>query len=197
MENIIRNIDDTYSVSSEGKIFKNGKEKKGCVDNRNGYIRVYMHSKRYYLHRIVAQAFIPNPENKLCIDRLNTVKTDNRVENLRWVSHKENSNNPLTKKHQSEWARTDETKRKMSEAKKGSNHPFYGKHRSEETKRKMSEAHSKPVVQYTKEGEFIREWSSVSEIERELGYNQGNISMCCLNKRSSSYGYLWKFKKIN
>jgi len=54
------------------------------------------------LHRIIAELFIPNPENKPHVDHINTIKTDNRVENLRWVTQKENCNNKLTLKHMSE-----------------------------------------------------------------------------------------------
>ena len=50
-------------------------------------------AKSCSVHRLVAAAFIPNPDNKPCIDHINTMTQDNRVENLRWVSHLENSNN--------------------------------------------------------------------------------------------------------
>lgn len=46
--------------------------------------------------------FIPNPEDKPCVDHINTVRDDNRVENLRWSTYKENSNNELTREHFSE-----------------------------------------------------------------------------------------------
>lgn len=52
--------------------------------------------KCFRAHRLVVQTFIPNPENKPCIDHINCVRSDNRVENLRWVTNQENHNNPLS-----------------------------------------------------------------------------------------------------
>lgn len=49
------------------------------------------------VHRLVAKAFIPNPDNKPEIDHIDTNPSNNRVDNLRWVTSKENTNNPLTK----------------------------------------------------------------------------------------------------
>lgn len=48
------------------------------------------------MHKLVASAFIPNLDNKLCVDHIDTNSLNNNVENLRWVTIKENNNNPIT-----------------------------------------------------------------------------------------------------
>lgn len=69
------------------------KFKKVRID-RAGYntIRMCKHgkTKTYFVHRLLAEAFIPNPLNKPFVNHINGVKTDNRIENLEWVSHSEN-----------------------------------------------------------------------------------------------------------
>jgi hypothetical protein len=51
----------------------------------------------------------------------------------------------------------------------------------------------RPVLQYTLSGEFVKEWPSMMEAERN-GFCHGNVSPCCLGRRKSAYGYIWKFK---
>ena len=62
--------------------------------NKYGYMRIALskngEQKKFLVHRLLALHFIPNPENKPCIDHINGIKDDNRLENLRWVTHKEN-----------------------------------------------------------------------------------------------------------
>ena len=97
-------IDDeeyNYSISNEGNVRndKTGRILKKQKD-KNGYELVNLYKngkmKTVYVHRLVAEAFIPNTDNKPCIDHINCVRDENRVENLKWCTHKENINNPLT-----------------------------------------------------------------------------------------------------
>lgn len=78
----------------KGKIFIT----KGIKCN-NGYLKYelkYKETKKVFLiHRLVALSFIPNPENKRCVNHINGIKTDNRVENLEWVTYKENSRHAI------------------------------------------------------------------------------------------------------
>lgn len=73
----------------------------GCFD-QDGYIKITLTNpdrsqSTYRRARIIAQTWIPNPENKPEIDHINTDRTDDRVDNLKWVTSKENKQNPQTK----------------------------------------------------------------------------------------------------
>ena len=61
--------------------------------NKAGYVLVSLNGLQYYKHRLLAQQFIPNPNNLPMIDHINRNKSDNRIENLRWVNNQENQLN--------------------------------------------------------------------------------------------------------
>lgn len=60
---------------------------------------------------------------------------------------------------------------------------------------RAAKARSKPILQYSKSGDFIREWKSAAEVERMLGIANSHIIACCKGKRKSAGGFIWKYKE--
>ena len=85
-----------YEVSNFGRVKVNGIITEPHITS-NGYKGIGSFS----VHRAVAELFIPNPDNKPCVDHIDTNKLNNMAQNLRWVTYKENNSNPLTRQHRS------------------------------------------------------------------------------------------------
>lgn len=139
MEEIFKVYKETYSrrwghrvyeVSNLGRVKMNGK----IVKPR---LNTYLVYNTFHIHKAVAELFVQNTDNKPEVDHIDSNKLNNRADNLRWVTHKENMNNELTKQKERMSKKgikfSEETKRKISEARKGS-------HISEEHKQKISKA---------------------------------------------------------
>ena len=160
-----------YKVSNLGRMmslnYRNtGKsELMNPYEDKKGYLQVNLskngETKTCFVHRIVAETFIPNPEKKPEVNHIDEDKTNNRVSNLEWKSHKGNCNHGT---------------------------------RNERIFEKTTNGKcSKKVLQFSKSGEFIREWPSVMECSRN-GYDFRNVSACCLGKRKTAYGFCWEYK---
>ena len=139
----------------------------------------------------------------LCWKKYIEFQTPNReqaleleAELMKWYDSVENGYNS-SEYGRSHCKRSEELKRKLSEAHTGEKNPMYGKHHSKETKRKMSENRpSKQVLQFSKDGELITGYPSIKEAERHTGCNNGNICKCCKGRLKSCGGYIWKYKEI-
>jgi HNH endonuclease/NUMOD4 motif len=96
----IPGFEGLYSVTKNGVVYslpRKGRKLKilKAVDNmKAGYLRVKLSGnckpKLYYIHQLVAMAYIPNPGNKPMVNHIDGVKTNNRLENLEWVTAQEN-----------------------------------------------------------------------------------------------------------
>ncbi len=166
----IKDFEGLYQVSNFGRVrsLVNNMILKPMKD-RGGYLYValYKEKNRKYklVHRLVAEAFIPNPLNLSEVNHKiegKEGKQINTVENLEWCDRKYNSN--------------------------------YGTRNERIKKKNTNGKRSKQVIQFLKDGTFIREWSSTMEIERQLQFGHGAISRCCRGETKTYKGYIWKYK---
>lgn len=183
----IEGYENLYQVSNFGRVksLGNGKShnynlcKERILKNdiKHGYQRVSLckngKCKHFFVHRLVAFAFIPNTNNYPIINHKDEIKTNNFVDNLEWCDCKYNSNYGTLRE-------------RLSNIMKG-------KKMSQEAIEKMVNANSKPILQLTKNDEIICKWKSGAEIKRVLGFEPAAISKVCLGKQKTSYGYKWKF----
>lgn len=137
--------------------------------NKNG-------SKRFCVHRLVAQAYIPNPDNLPQVNHKDENPSNNNVDNLEWCTAKYNMNygNGAKTRHLKIDYSTPE--RKELAIKNG----------------KMA---CKPVLQFSRDGELLARYESIRAATKVLDKKHTHISDCCKGKRATSDGYIWAYER--
>lgn len=216
----IKGFEARYEISSLGRVRSLNYMRTGRIQilrpsvKKMGYKEVSLlkEGKTTYMRvaRLVAETFIPNPENKPCVDHIDTNPKNNRATNLRWVTYSENVHNPITYERFCKAAKgrnlgrktSEETKKKLSILNKGANNHFFGKKHTVETRQRLSEYKRseehirksyKPVVQYALTGEKIKEWVSIKIAAQTLNINESCIGKVAKGRRESYKGYIWKY----
>lgn len=166
---------EDYEISNYGRIksFKKNQEKiLSPSKDKDGYKQIILHNndgiKRFYVHRLVAIHFIPNPNNYKIVNHKDETKDNNVVDNLEWCNTKYNIN----------WGTRNNRMIETRKKNKGLTAP-------------------KSIVQTSINGEKIKEWNSACECARELNITQQGISACCLGKIESFKGFIWRFNNNN
>ena len=179
----IKDYEGLYQVSNWGKILSLNYSNTGKpglmtpVEDTDGYFTVQLWKnekpKTCKVHRLVAQTFIPNPDNLPQVNHKDEDKTNNFVflnkdgsvdkekSNLEWKSPKENSN--------------------------------HGTRTERIAKANTNGIRSKPVLQLSLSGELIREWPSIGECSRN-GFSKGNVLACCNGKIPHYKGFRFMYK---
>ena len=193
----IKGYEGRYQVSSFGRIYS-------CYSGiclkihtrEDGYTRVSLYKnnryKSFLVHRLVAEAFISNPNNYTQVNHKDENKQNNRVENLEWCTARYNTNYGTHNKRVSDSLKgksiSEETKKKISLSVSGSKNGFYGKHHTEESRRKMSNTRKGKSPNNRRKVQCIttgRKFTSIKEASEYylLDKSQiGHISSCCRGK---------------
>ena len=178
----IKGYEGLYQVSNLGRVrsldryvgnylFK-GKIMKENLNSR-GYLRLHLSmnnkQKEHKIHKLVAEAFIDNPDKLTEVNHINGIKTDNKVSNLEWCTHKENML-----------------------------HAFYNlKHQaivSKNTRRKNSENRQKKVANYAIKIEKIEVYDSIEQAAENNNICRSSIGKCCQGKQKQAGGFVWKWE---
>lgn len=126
-----------------------------------------------YVHRLVAETYIPNPENKPQVNHIDGIKSNNNLSNLEWNTAKENSIHSWRNKLQTKII--------------GEEHYMYGlfgKHNP----------NSKKVLQFSLDGKLIKIWDSVINASIKLNIDNSSICKVCNGKAKTAGKFKWKYK---
>ena len=169
-----------YQVSNMGRVksFTNPNKPKILRPHqlKSGYLMVHLakgdewgsnETECVRIHKLVADAFIPNPLNRCHIRHINQDRTDNRVENLRWTTPEESANDPITKANR--MAAVPQRIEKIS----------------------------KPVLVYDEDLNLLSAFTSTAETARKLGLQQGNIVNVCSGSLKHYHHLIFSYTPLN
>ena len=88
----VKGYEGLYKINRNGDVMRYGRVRKPFLARGYKVLGLYKVGKRknYLIHRLIMLHFVPNPDNLKCVDHINRIKTDNRIENLRWCSYSDN-----------------------------------------------------------------------------------------------------------
>ena len=214
---------NNYFVDKLGNIYSLNKILKKLVPRKHtgGYLTVGINGKNKYIHRIVAEVFIPNPNNYPLVNHINGDKTDNRAENLEWCTASENQKHALknglrpTKKIYQysidgefirEWLNFKQLKEAfpnirrsaLTRCSKGSYTSLgymwkYEKSANVKPFKSVGVKQQKEVLQCDLQGNVLKKWESIKKAQETLNIATGDISRCCNGKRKTCGGFIWRF----
>ncbi len=169
-----------YQISNYGRVMSYTNPKKPKIlrphQLKNGYLMVHLakgeewgsnETESVRIHKLVADAFIPNPENKCHIRHKNLNRQDNRVENLKWVTREESNADPIT--IQNRMAAVPQRIEKIS----------------------------KLVLVYDENLTLLSAFTSTAEAARQLGLSQGNIVNVCSGSLKHYKHLIFSYTPIN
>ena len=201
-----------------------GKILKQILDSQKFYFLVRLSKygivRIFQVHRLVAQTFIPNPENKPQVNHIDGNKKNNCLNNLEWNSRSENQQHALknglrTLSKVNQYDLQGNFIRQWNSVMSAQNHfknngsgissclngkckTAYGyiwKYEDSNKKIELFNPYRRKICQYDLQGNFLKEWKSINKVEKELKIYRSNVWACCNNKKGykTAGGYIWKY----
>ena len=194
---------ENYLIDENGKIYSKKTKKilKSCV-RKDGYMMVGLYKngyrKNFQIHSLVAETFIPNPNDLPQVNHKDEDKTNNNISNLEWCTAQYNLTygNRISKsivKRKERDPRGESYKKSMETRRKSNpNNECFRKTVNTRTIKGCVNA-EKRIGQYDQENKLVREFKSIAQAAKETNCSAGCICECAKGKKKQHKGFLWKY----